>query len=104
LRNSFIELIKPRNIQISKELKISDLKEKILRCVNHSLSGNKLEHHVNIKIYLLNFGLKDKKKETFEMIYAYNNNFKSYNLKADEIVDNETLIEVNFNFTVIIEF
>lgn len=55
-------------------------------------------NHIYVKLYLFTFGLKDKKKQTFEMIYAYKNKFSCFNVIAEEIKDDELLIEVSFYF------
>lgn len=97
LRDSNINLIKPRNIQISKEHTIKDLKEKVLRCISPYTN---YESNVNleVKVYLFNFGMKNKKKDTFEMVYAYTNKFNSFNLLAEEVVDDSIVIEVSILF------
>jgi hypothetical protein len=88
-------MICPKNIQISKELKIKDIKEKISRSVSYYLSNTKeLNSIANIKLYLMNFGMKERKKEIFEMIYSYKNKDKHYNILAEEIINDELLIEV----------
>lgn len=92
-----INLIKPRYIQMSKAKKIKDLKAKILRSVNPVIVGKEetekgMDH--NIKLYLFNFGLKEKKKETFELMFAFKNKDKGYKLQAEEIKDDEILLEV----------
>jgi hypothetical protein len=106
LRDKYIELIKPRDIQISKEKNIKDLKNKILRCLKNYTDYEEMKDetiHV-VKLYLLNFGMKDNKKDTFEMIYAFKNKFKIHNLIAEEVKDDEMKIEVLDNLCFIYLF
>ncbi len=99
-------LINPKLIQISKALQIKDLKQKLAKCASNinntsasakdkDSSKDKNFSYMNVKLYLLNFGLKDNKKETFEMIYAYKNKFKNFSLIAEEIIDDDNFIEVS---------
>ena len=90
IREKSIDLIRPRYLQISKELKVKDLKDKIKRCIKDFHDSN-----APIKLYLFSFGLKEKKKETFEMIYAYSNKYKNHKVAAEEVKDDEVLMEVN---------
>jgi hypothetical protein len=96
LRDKYIDLIKPRDLQISKEKNIKDLKNKILRCIKDYTDYEEMnnEYIPIVRLYLLNFGMKDNKKETFEMIYAFKNKFKIHNLIAEEVKDEEMTIEV----------
>lgn len=94
LREKSIDLIKPRSIQISKALKVKDLKEKIQRCLGEQKIDFKEEKGGDIKIYWYNFGMKEHKKETFEMVYAFKNKFDSHKIVAEEITDDELAIDV----------
>jgi hypothetical protein len=100
MRDKNIDLIKPRNIQISKEKKIKDLKEKIIRCIKEHAGYDEMAAGSVpvIKFYLFNFGMKENKKDTFELIYAYKNKLGSNNLIAEEITDDEMTLEVNIKF------
>jgi hypothetical protein len=97
LRDRSIDLIKPRDIQISKEKKIKDLKNKIVRCIKESAGNEEMNDETipDVRLYLFNFGMKDNRKETFEMIYAYKNKFNSHNLIAEEVKDDEMTLEVS---------
>ena len=100
MRDKHIDLIKPRNIQISKEKKIKDLKEMIIRCIKEYAGYDDITDRnvLVIKFYLFNFGMKENKKDTFELIYAYKNKLASNNLIAEEITDDEMTLEVNNKF------
>lgn len=89
-----MNMIQPRNIQISKELTVKDLKDKIIRCVNHYLYGDKEMHLKEIKLYLKNFGMRSK-KEAFELIYSYYSKDKIFKIIAEEIKNDDIKIEVS---------
>ncbi len=96
IRDKAVNLIIPRNIQISKELTIKDLKVKISRCINHCLSDINEDEMSNVKVYLKNFGMT-KKKELFELIYSYVNKERRFKILAQEVNDDATKIEVYSN-------
>ena len=100
-------MIKPRNVQISKESKVKDLKDKIFRCVRSYIhtQGEEEKNQDNsanfkISLFLYSFGLKENKKETFELIYAYKNKLKSHRLAVEHILDEEVLMEVSININI----
>ncbi len=97
IRDKAVNMIFPRNIQISKELTIKDLKEKIRRCVRHYLSSVNEDGISDVKLYLKNFGMS-RKKELFELIYSYVNKDRSFKILAEEIKEEATKIEVNYFF------
>lgn len=88
-----MNMIQPKNIQISKELTVKDLKEKIIRCVGHFLYGLDNNTLCKAKLFLKSFGMSSK-KENFELIGAYINKQKSFKIVADEIIDDSIKIEV----------
>lgn len=114
MKNDHLSLLKPRYIQISKELTIKDLKHKILRCVKTQIvskdetngqdtmtdseenmnTNEEFYNKHNVKIYLIPFGMKERKYEIFELIYSYKNGEKCYKIKADELLDDSIIIEV----------
>jgi hypothetical protein len=77
----------PKSIQISKAKTVEDLKNKIIRILEGRIS-------TKAKFYLFNFGLKDRRNETFEMVYSYCNGAKKTKLKASLIENDKTSIEV----------
>ncbi len=92
--------LQPKNIQISKELKIKDLKEKILRSCKEFLDE---KANYNINLYLYPFGYKDKKQDVFELIYSYKNCEKNFSVPVEEVIDDDLIIEVLF-ILLILEF
>jgi hypothetical protein len=89
-----MNLIQPKNIQISKELTIKNLKEKLKRCVNYFLYGESGMQLTEIKLYLKNFEMENK-KEAFELIYSYCNRDKNFKMIAEEVIDENTKMEVS---------
>jgi hypothetical protein len=81
----------PKNVLISKQLTVKDLKNKIIRsCENINKSNGRM----NAKFYQLNFGLKRKWKDTFELVYAFGENENSFKIEATTIENDDCLIEV----------
>jgi hypothetical protein len=91
LRNHRVDLLKPRNIQISKSSSIADLKEKVKRILKNIIQSE----YANVKLYLFPFGMKNHKKETFEMVYSFKNKVENFNIIAEEIDDENLLCEVS---------
>jgi hypothetical protein len=83
-------------------MKIKDLRAKIMRLLKEYFDNPDVYvsslNHIYVKLYLFTFGLKDKRKQTFEMIYAFKNKFSCFNVIAEEIADDELLIEVKLIF------
>jgi hypothetical protein len=97
LRDLKTELLKPCYIQISKELKVADLREQILSSFTSLTTENTSNtNNLTIKMYLIPFALKTKKKEIFEVIYSYRSGEKSFRLQGEEITDDQISIEVIF--------
>lgn len=96
VRDKAVNLIIPRNIQISKELTIKELKVKIIRSIKHCLSDVNEDEISNVKVYFMHFGMS-KKMELFELIYSYVNKQRSFKILAKEVNDDATKIEVNSN-------
>jgi hypothetical protein len=95
LRDASVNMINLKNIQISKEASISDLKIKLKRCIKSYLA-NVDTTNCQVKIYLKSLWRRDK-KEIFESIFSYINKEKSFRINADEILDDNLLIEVSMS-------
>jgi hypothetical protein len=95
-----MNMIQPKNIQISKESTVKELKEKIIRCVGHFIYGQDNNLLSKVKLFLKNFGMSTK-KDNFELICAYLNKQKSYKITAVEIIDENIKIEVIVSYIII---
>ena len=88
-----MNMIQPKNIQISKESTVKELKEKIIRCVGHLIYGQDNNLLSKAKLFFKNFGMSTK-KDNFELISAYINKQKTFKIIAEEIIDESIKIEV----------
>jgi hypothetical protein len=81
----------PKSMLISKQLTVSHLKTKIKKiCENLYQNGS------DYKFYQMNFGLKERWRDTFELINAYAEKEKSFIVEAMTINDDSCLIEVKY--------
>lgn len=103
LKEFSIDNIHPRDLQISKFVKVKDLKEKILRCLKNHFE-NKIKNNIDdskrdfnfteVKLYNIELGIKQKKREILKLIYSYNTKNTTYVISAKKLDDNEMIIDV----------
>ena len=95
LRDRSKEHLIPKNMQMSHNSTIKELKDKIERCFIYFAKQQKYEDYdFEYRIYLIEF----KKKDIVEMIISYNNVNKSFKIKCEDL--NE--IDLNKKITEII--
>ena len=92
MKYEYKELVVPKVINMSRKGTIKTFKEKIIRCINYMLNKN---HQVNTDTHDIKIifpELQNKKKEIFEIIYAYTNNYDNYILEGKNIEEQESLL------------
>ena len=109
LKEYSIDYIRPRYVQISKYETVKDLKVKIIRCIKEHFSIKLKDEDNNynftfnkVKLFNVLFGIKKRKREILKLMYSYNTKNSNFIISANQIENDDLLIDVNIKKYLII--